>query len=78
MKSGKGKHASAHSPCSSHKKIYHTRELAEDALLDSHQRFHYRGNNGPVGVYQCSDCGYFHFTSKGETNPKLSSIIEGW
>ncbi len=73
----KGKVNRSKDTCSSHKKVYLTLQLAEDALLDSHQRFHYRGNAGPVGVYQCPDCGFFHFTSKGEMNSKLKALLSG-
>lgn len=68
----KGKHSVN---CPSHKKIFLSLELAEDALLDSHQRNHYKGT-GPVNIYLCHDCGYYHFTSKGELNAKLKQQLE--
>ncbi len=45
--------------------------LAEDALIDAWIRNNHSPGNGPVNVYQCEDCGNFHFTSKGEMNERL-------
>jgi hypothetical protein len=28
-----------------------------------------------VAVYQCEDCDYYHFTSKGKMNEKLAQLI---
>jgi hypothetical protein len=60
--------------CSSGKRIYLTESLAEDALIDTHSRHQYVGT-GPVAVYQCEDCDYYHFTSKGKMNEKLAQLI---
>jgi hypothetical protein len=60
--------------CSTGKRIYITESLAEDALIDAHSRHQYAGT-GPVAVYQCEECGYYHFTSKGEMNKKLAEQI---
>ncbi len=57
--------------CPSSKRIYLTEGLAEDALIDAHSRNNYAGT-GPVAVYQCEECGYYHFTSKGKMNEKLA------
>jgi len=48
--------------------------MAEDALIDAHSRHQYAGT-GPIAVYQCEDCGYYHFTSRGEMNKKLAEQI---
>lgn len=58
--------------CSSGKKVYVTRELAEEALIGARTRFDYPPGKGPVNVYQCEDCGYFHLTSKGMINDALA------
>jgi hypothetical protein len=57
--------------CSTGKRVYLTETLAEDALIDAHSRHSYAGT-GPIAVYQCEDCGYYHFTSKGKMNEKLA------
>ncbi len=62
--------------CVTQKKVYLTQELAEEALLGAHTRFHYAKGQGPVGVYKCDDCGYFHLTSKGTVNSKLAQEIK--
>lgn len=58
--------------CSSGKKVYVTRELAEEALIGARTRFDYPAGKGPVNVYQCEDCSYFHLTSKGGVNDALA------
>ena len=58
--------------CVSHKKVYFTVDLAEEALLGASTRFEYGKHLGPVGVYQCDDCGYYHLTSQGAVNEKLT------
>ncbi len=60
--------------CSSGKRVYLTENLAEDALIDAHARNNYAGT-GPVAFYQCEDCGYYHFTSKGKMNEKLAQQL---
>jgi len=60
--------------CPTGKRIYATESLAEDALIDAHSRHQYAGT-GPVAIYQCEDCGYYHFTSKGKMNEKLAQQI---
>ena len=57
--------------CSTRKKVYQTPEMAEDALLEAHVKF----NRGPIAVYKCEDCGYYHLTSHGQMNEKLASYI---
>ena len=60
--------------CPTSKRIYVTESLAEDALIDTHSRHQYAGT-GPIAVYQCDECGYYHFTSKGKMNEKLAEQI---
>ncbi len=60
--------------CSTGKRVYLTESLAEDALIDAHSRNDYSGS-GPVNIYRCEECGYYHFTSKGMMNEKLASQI---
>jgi hypothetical protein len=61
--------------CRTGKKVYSTEALAEDALLDAHARHHYT-HSGPVAVYRCNECGYFHFTSKGAMNQRLAELLK--
>ena len=60
--------------CRTGKRVYQTEILAEDALIDAHSRNHY-GETGPVAIYQCEECGYYHFTSKGAMNKRLAEQI---
>jgi hypothetical protein len=60
--------------CSTGKRVYLTETLAEEALIDAHSRNHY-ASTGPINIYQCEDCGYYHFTSKGQWNEKLAQQI---
>jgi hypothetical protein len=57
--------------CVTQKKVYLTQELAEEALIGARTRFEYATGQGPVAVYRCEDCGYFHLTSKGPVNTTL-------
>jgi hypothetical protein len=61
--------------CVSNKKPFLSKELAEEALIESHSQFEHKGG-GPVAIYQCEDCGYFHLTSKGQMNPRLATLIQ--
>ena len=63
------------STCVTNKKIYLTREIAEDVLIELWTRFDYAPNSGPVAVYQCEDCGYFHLTSQGPMNERLAQQL---
>ncbi|HMV09565.1 MAG TPA: hypothetical protein PK325_17475 [Cyclobacteriaceae bacterium] len=58
--------------CVSGKKIYLTQEQAEEALVGAHTRFDYAKGHGPINVYQCEDCSYYHLTSKGTVNDVLA------
>lgn len=62
--------------CATGKRLYETLVLAEDALIESWSRNVYQAGAAPVAIYQCDDCGYFHFTSKGEMNEKLQEALE--
>ena len=59
--------------CISGKTSYHTKEMAEEALIQHRSRHFHRLTSGPINVYQCDDCGEFHFTSKGPIHPLLQS-----
>lgn len=63
-------------PCISHKKIYLTLPIAEEALIGAHTNFEYRHGTGPIAVYKCEDCGYYHLTSKGVMNERLKQYLE--
>lgn len=59
--------------CVTGKRQYNTRNIAEEALIHARARNGYRPNSGPIAVYQCDDCGLWHFTSKGATSDILKS-----
>jgi hypothetical protein len=63
------------SGCVSGKRMYSSREVAEDALTETHARFDFAPGSGPVAVYQCEDCGRYHLTSRGPINDKLSQAV---
>jgi uncharacterized OB-fold protein len=63
-------------PCISAKKMYPSQEIAEEALIEARTQFDYKLNQGPIGVYQCEDCGYYHLTSQGKINDKLASQLK--
>ena len=50
-----------------------SKELAEEALIANRSKFHHNEENGPINVYECEDCGNWHFTSKGPKSELLSS-----
>jgi len=58
--------------CITHKKVYLTEAIAEDALIEARTHYNYAAGQGPVSVYRCDDCGYYHLTSQGTLNQKLS------
>ena len=60
--------------CVTGKRSYASKALAEEALLDVHSRFQYRPGSGPRSVYECDDCGNWHFTSRGPDSPVLSDL----
>src|SRR5258706_13103572 len=61
--------------CISNKKIYQSREVAEDALIEARTKFNYAPHSGPIAVYKCDDCGFFHLTSKGKINERLPKHV---
>ena len=62
--------------CSTGKKVFLTLTMAEDALIETRIKFDYANNYGPVAVYRCDDCGYFHLTSQGTMNQRLADYIK--
>jgi hypothetical protein len=60
--------------CRTGKRVYQTETIAEEALIDTHSRHQYSGT-GPIAIYQCEECGYYHFTSKGQMNKRLAQQI---
>lgn len=62
--------------CVTQKKLYLTQQLAEEALIGARTRFDYAKSYGPVAVYRCDDCGYFHLTSKGPVNEALTQQLK--
>ena len=62
--------------CISNKKVYLTEDIAEQALIEAHTQFEYKKGSGPVAVYRCDDCGYFHLTSQGLMNQTLAQLLK--
>ena len=56
--------------------MYPSQEIAEEALIEARTQFDYKLNQGPIGVYQCEDCGYYHLTSQGIMSDKLASQLK--
>ena len=52
--------------CVSNKRSFADQQLALEALIQYHIRNEFTHDQGPINVYQCTDCGNWHFTSKGE------------
>lgn len=63
-------------PCVTGKVIYETEEAAEEALVEAWIRNNYREGSGPKAIYQCNDCGRYHFTSQGVINSYLEEQLE--
>jgi hypothetical protein len=63
------------STCATGKRVFFTHNDAEEALLDAWIRNHYNSGSGPIAVYQCTDCNYWHWTSKGTINSRLSADL---
>ena len=51
--------------CSSGKKCFEDEFLATEALIQNHVINDHTFGAGPINVYECDMCGYWHFTSKG-------------
>jgi len=62
--------------CVTGKRVYTSQETAEDALIETWTRFVYGPGSGPIAIYRCDDCGYYHFTSKGPMNENLARAIK--
>ena len=56
--------------CSTQKRPYDDETMAVEALIQWYIRNDSR-SAGPTNVYQCEECGYWHFTSKGGLHEKL-------
>ena len=61
--------------CSTGKKVYYTKQDAEDALIEAWERNTYRLGGGPINVYQCQDCHFYHWTSQGQMNERLNHAL---
>jgi hypothetical protein len=62
--------------CATGKRLYHSEQLAEEALIEAHIHFDYRAGGGPVAVYLCDECGEYHLTSRGPMNSRLAQQLE--
>jgi len=62
--------------CPTGKKAFASLEVAEDVLIETWSRFEFAPNQGPIAVYKCDDCGYYHLTSQGILNEKLKKKLE--
>ena len=51
--------------CPTGKTSFDSEELAVEALIQNHVRNAHRSGAGPRNVYECAECGCWHFTSKG-------------
>jgi hypothetical protein len=56
--------------------VYLTEDLAVEALIQAHVHFDYSRSGGPVTVYRCDDCGYYHLTSQGQMHVKLDEYLK--
>jgi hypothetical protein len=61
--------------CISTKKVYLSEPLAEEALIEARIQFDYPAGSGPVAVYKCEDCGYYHLTSGGVMSQRLKEYL---
>jgi hypothetical protein len=55
--------------------MYPTEAIAEEALISAWVSYDYSHGNGPIGIYICEDCGFYHLTSKGPVSKKLEEYI---
>lgn len=63
--------------CPSGKRSFNSQQVAEDVLIDLWSKNEYRQGEGPVAVYRCEDCGYYHLTSGGSMNERLAKALAG-
>ena len=61
--------------CPTHKKMYASESIAEEALISAWITYEYTHGNGPIAVYLCDECGAYHLTSRGPVNKKLEQAI---
>jgi ABC-type ATPase with predicted acetyltransferase domain len=61
--------------CVTGKRLYATSDLAEEALIEARTQYDYSGNMGPVAIYLCEDCGFYHLTSRGPMNARLAKQL---
>lgn len=66
------------SNCVTGKRCYEDEAIAIEALIQHHVINNYESGEGPINVYECQDCGNWHFTSKGPKNAifKDDSVIK--
>lgn len=67
--------------CVSGKNGYSSFESAKEALVQHHIVYNHRQGGGPTNIYECSDCGQWHFTSSGNKanlleSPEIKARIE--
>ncbi len=58
--------------CVTGKRCFVTESLGVEALIQNHIRNDYRKGEGPKNIYECQECGYWHFTSKGAEHEVFS------
>lgn len=61
--------------CATGKRVYASQEMAEEVLIEAWTRYEYKGNQGPIAVYRCDDCGQYHLTSRGPMNERLAAAL---
>ncbi|MEQ9405011.1 MAG: hypothetical protein RIM99_15570 [Cyclobacteriaceae bacterium] len=54
--------------CVTGKNCFETEDLAIEALIQNHIKFRHREGAGPINVYECRDCRFWHFTSSGKVS----------
>jgi hypothetical protein len=62
--------------CVTGKVCYQTRVEAIQALIKNWIEKNHRVGMGPINVYECLDCGNWHFTSKGMKATELIENLE--
>ncbi len=50
--------------CVSGKRVFESYDIALEALIQHHIMNDYKKGEGPINVYECQDCGHWHFTSR--------------
>jgi hypothetical protein len=61
--------------CSTGKKLYSTKSIAEEVLIELWIKNDFVPGQGPCTVYQCEHCGYYHLTSQGPMNERLAELL---